>query len=195
MLIVPKGMCLLFRRGCAYCSVFIVLFLFEVVLPFHFSICFVVTMPIPASSWFVAMGPLGQYLMQENAALQLEINRVWRLVRDAEHRNVIEITEAKALLDNERMRSLNFHRYAQNLENQVRKMLSKANRLRLKKNYCVRLLRQMRIRNQRLVALARANQLTVHMRDIPESHFDSLDQSTEDELDTDEDEEVDVIEA
>lgn len=141
---------------------------------------FATDMSVPLSNWTIALGPLGEYMLKENSALVEENAKLARAMQDQEHRHHLEMTEMMTLNENYVMQATNFRNYATNMERQLRKVIAKLNRQRMKRLQACRLLRALSTRHGRLASIIRANS-TIMVRDIPDSPIEALETSTEEE--------------
>lgn len=141
-------------------------------------------MSIPLSNWTIALGPLGEYLLKENAALVEANSRLSRQMQEMQHRHDLEMTEQMALNENYVAQANNFRNYATTMEREVRRVVSKLNRQRMKKQQACRLVRAVSNRHARLAAIVRANS-TIMVRDIPDNCIAQLETSSEEEMNVD----------
>lgn len=154
---------------------------YRFMLNFHFLIM----APIPKQTWDVVLGPLGEYMMQENCALRQELRRMNAAYsslytsRLLSMQNFVEDTER---LEGENMA---LRAEANNLRYWNRLHQMKIVKLAKKRDHGVRLARSVNRDNVTFQKIAKLNGVLLKLRAIPESFFKALEEDS-DETDNEE---------
>lgn len=143
-------------------------------------------MSIPVKSWDMSVGPVGEYLMQENGALNRELAKMVKLTArltnekiDARHQNTVLAAEYERQLTNIRIQ-LNFARQENN------HLRIRAERANLKKRHALTMAQAVNRQNKRFQELAASNGYRFRFRPIPSAFMTFVEEETEDETEVDE---------
>lgn len=145
--------------------------------------------PIQRETWDIVLGPLGEFMMQENCALRRELARLNAAYsslytsRLLSMQNFVEDTER---LEGENMA---LRADANNLRYWNRMHQMKIVKLAKKRDHAARLARKVNRDNVSFQKIAKANGVLFKMRAIPESFFRAIEHDS-DETDDDTEEET-----
>lgn len=131
------------------------------------------------NTWNVVVGPLTEYLMRENCALQ-------RQLQDLEKKNA---KLAGKLVENTRRYAIERCNAQRNLQIALHRIDHLGERLmnaKLKKSHAMRYLRNVNNQNKRFQQLAKQNGANVRMRALPESFLNNLERDETDESENEE---------
>jgi hypothetical protein len=143
-------------------------------------------MPVPRQHWDIAFGPLGHYLLQENAALQRDINISMRQYRNDMNVFRNQILSLEEQLDVANRSQIQNVTIITNLQRTMGRVNARNARLAHERIYMIRLLRALNLRAKRLAQLAVTNGVVVHIRPLSDAYLDSLENGS-DTIDEEED--------